>query len=109
MDETVLRVYENNLTLLVIIILQYLNIIQYIQNIFLLQRKYVAENEDARIERKLYVNFEKWLQKNYSGGKPSTEEWIAIAENSSSPKVIPPSQEDVLVPNSYTNYSPPLW
>ena len=34
MDETVLRVYENNLTLLVIIILQYLNIIQYIQRIF---------------------------------------------------------------------------
>ena len=46
---------------------------------------HVAENrEDVRMERKLYSKFEKWLENNYSGGKPSTEEWIAIvadAEN----------------------------
>ena len=40
---------------------------------------YIKENDkEARVERKLYESFSKWVQARYICGKPTTAEWTDI-------------------------------
>ena len=55
------------------------------------KRLYINENPlEASVEKKLYLNFAKWLKYVFVDGKPTTRQWVDIMQ-SQTPELSPPS------------------
>ena len=73
----------------------------------ILQRMYIDENKEARVEKKLYFNFSKWLEINFKNGKPTSKEWIDVMKPSSpSPSPSPSPFEEPYESYYYEHLSP---